>query len=210
LLADGATVYFDTVIRDGTLQPFRGMQRATPAWDFDFETLSLLEFDTGIDALIGLAEAFGTNYQVMDNGNLPNDSIVFIAGYDDGVFVGGGLAQLVSLTTSLVGGDNDGDGVDVRIDNCQNVANANQRDTDGDGIGNICDPDIAVPNNCVVNALDLGIFKLAFFSQPASGNWNADADFNGDDVVNVIDLGVLKSLFFQVPGPSGMPNICDP
>ena len=82
------------------------------------------------------------------------------------------------------------------MDNCTLVPNANQRDTDGDGYGNICDADIN--NDGIVNVIDLGLFRAVFFTG------DADADFNGDGIVNVIDLGVLKSGFFQPPGPSGL------
>ncbi len=36
--------------------------------------------------------------------------------------------------------DLDGDGAPNNADNCQNVANADQKDTDGDGKGDVCDP----------------------------------------------------------------------
>ena len=36
--------------------------------------------------------------------------------------------------------DNDGDGVEDGKDNCPTTANHDQLDTDGDGIGNVCDP----------------------------------------------------------------------
>jgi hypothetical protein len=77
-------------------------------------------------------------------------------------------------------------------------ANADQRDTDADEIGNRCDADLN--NVCVVNFVDLDGLKQAFF-----GN-DADADFNGDGAVNVLDLGIMKG-FFQPPGPSGVPNL---
>jgi hypothetical protein len=53
--------------------------------------------------------------------------------------------------------DTDGDGIADTADNCKLKSNANQRDTDADGIGNACDSDLN--NDCVVNSLDLGIFK---------------------------------------------------
>ena len=37
------------------------------------------------------------------------------------------------------GGDSDGDGICDNQDNCDFIANANQADNDGDGIGNVCD-----------------------------------------------------------------------
>jgi len=41
------------------------------------------------------------------------------------------------------GGDSDGDGICDAADNCPTVANADQRDLDGDGQGDACDPDDA-------------------------------------------------------------------
>ncbi len=64
-------------------------------------------------------------------------------------------------------------------DNCQLVKNLNQRNTDGDRFGNVCDADLN--NDLFTNAIDLTIFKTRF------GTSNADADFNGDGFVNSID-----------------------
>ena len=92
--------------------------------------------------------------------------------------------------------DTDNDGITDDIDNCILVENADQRDTDIDGFGNICDPDF--DNNLIVNASDLAYFKTKFFTA------DADADLNGDDVVNAADLAILKTMFFKLPGPSGL------
>lgn len=97
--------------------------------------------------------------------------------------------------------DGDGDDVVDIADNCIEIANADQRDTNADGYGNACDLDLN--DDCVVNVVDLGILRSVFFSG------DADADANGDGVVNVVDLGLMRSLFFQAPGPSGTTDSCD-
>ena len=99
--------------------------------------------------------------------------------------------------------DTDADGVTDDVDNCTLIANADQRDTNGDGIGNICDADL--DNNCAINFLDLGILKSVFFSA------DPDADFNGDGAANFLDLGMMKgATFFGPPGPAAIPNDCAP
>lgn len=99
-------------------------------------------------------------------------------------------------------GDSDGDGHRDFADNCRDVANADQRDTDNDGYGNVCDADL--DNSASVNFFDLQILRRAFFSRPGQPTWNPDADLNGDNVVNFTDLGAMTALFFAPPGPSGM------
>ncbi len=81
-------------------------------------------------------------------------------------------------------------------DNCIEVANSNQRDTDNDGFGNVCDPDLN--GDLMVDFLDLGLLKSVFFTA------DEDADLNGDGSVDFLDLGLMKSQFFQPPGPSGL------
>lgn len=103
------------------------------------------------------------------------------------------LALFLFAGKALAGGDADGDGVADSVDNCSQLANLDQRDTNGDGFGNVCDPDL--DNNNIVNVIDLGLFKSVFFTG------DADADFDGNGVVNVVDLGTLKVFFFGPPGP---------
>lgn len=110
-------------------------------------------------------------------------------------------AQAVALQAGV---DADQDGVANNADNCTLEANAAQRDTDADGIGNICDSDLN--QDCIVNAIDLGLFRGVFFT--ANGN----ADFNGDGIVNTLDLGIFKLHFFAnytTDNPSAVASICD-
>jgi len=91
-------------------------------------------------------------------------------------------------------GDQDVDGIADSIDNCVDVYNPDQRDSNGDDYGNACDPDLN--NDSIVNFADLAKMKSVFFTT------DPDADLNGDSIVNFADLARLKSLFFKSPGPS--------
>ncbi|MDF1554949.1 MAG: hypothetical protein P1P84_17910 [Deferrisomatales bacterium] len=92
--------------------------------------------------------------------------------------------------------DTDGDTVLDDFDNCTLAVNEDQRDTDGDGYGNRCDPDFN--NDGGVNFADLAYLKSVFLSG------DPDADLNGDGGVNFGDLAILKSMFLGTPGPSGL------
>ena len=103
--------------------------------------------------------------------------------------------------------DSDADGAYDSQDNCIDVANGpllldaggnSQRDTDGDGYGNICDGDLDNSGG-IVNFADLAAFKLMF------GTTNADGDLNGSGgIVNFADLARFKTLFGKPPGRSGI------
>ncbi|MFK8016335.1 MAG: thrombospondin type 3 repeat-containing protein, partial [Gammaproteobacteria bacterium] len=148
------------------------------------------------------AGAFGATGQFaqLGYGNAAIPNISFVGGNRFGWFERASTDIRV-VVEGFMTNDLDGDGVDAEFDNCAEVANADQTDTDGDGIGNACDADLN--NDCTVNVVDLGILRSVFFEA------DADADFNGDGVVNVIALGNLRSRFFSPPGPSGRQTICD-
>lgn len=92
--------------------------------------------------------------------------------------------------------DADNDGVSDGADNCLLASNPDQNDSDGDGYGNACDPDL--DNDNVVNFSDLAIMKSLFFGT------DPDADLTGDGAVNFADLAIMKTLFFGPPGPTGV------
>ncbi|MEM9386740.1 MAG: thrombospondin type 3 repeat-containing protein [Pseudomonadota bacterium] len=97
--------------------------------------------------------------------------------------------------------DTDLDGIPDDQDNCIERRNANQRDTDGGGIGNICDGDF--DQSCFVNGADFTIFRDNF------GTANPDTDLNGDGTTNGVDFRIFRGLVGAAPGPSGVPNACD-
>lgn len=111
----------------------------------------------------------------------------------------GGRALLAIGDPPLL--DLDGDGVPDTADNCKRIDNPDQRDTDADGIGNRCDPDLN--NDCLVNIADLALFKARFLST------DPDADFDGSGLVNIADLAVVRDFFLAPPGPSGLADLCD-
>jgi len=92
--------------------------------------------------------------------------------------------------------DTDSDGISDDVDNCTFIANSSQLDSNNDGFGNACDPDLN--NDLIVNFLDIQLFAQAF------GTSNADADFNGDGFVNFLDFVLYSTFFLQPPGPSAI------
>ncbi len=109
------------------------------------------------------------------------------------VLVNGNAIRLYVPPIARINYDQDYDGAPDSVDNCLNVANPNQRDTNADGYGNICDPDLN--NDGIVNNTDLTLMKQVFYTS------NANADLNGDGYVNFGDLAILKSMFNKAPGP---------
>lgn len=103
---------------------------------------------------------------------------------------------LWGFVPTLLPNDNDidNDGVTDNEDNCINISNINQRDTDNDGYGNSCDADLN--NDGFVNTRDLSLFRSVF------GTDDADADFTGDNFVNTRDLSRFRAMFGSEPGPS--------
>lgn len=92
--------------------------------------------------------------------------------------------------------DTDGDGVADNLDNCKLVANANQRNTDGDNFGNICDLDFN--QNGLVDPTDFSRLKSKL------GTPSANEDLNGNGIVDPTDFGLLKTYLGKAPGPSGL------
>jgi len=110
------------------------------------------------------------------------------------------LVLLLWGTPALAGPepDFDGDGVADSSDNCSEVSNTGQDDTDLDDCGNLCDADY--DNNGAGGFPDFGAFTVAFGTTD-------EEKIHGEPVVGGTvgfpDFGFFTSNFGNPPGPSG-------
>ncbi len=85
-------------------------------------------------------------------------------------------------------------------DNCTDVVNPIQLDTDTDGIGNMCDCDFNQDNFC--GGPDFTLF-IGCFNSPTNGDPVCEAaDMNGDGFVGGPDFTLFISGFNAAPGPA--------
>jgi hypothetical protein len=104
-----------------------------------------------------------------------------------------GLALAAAAGLALGAGDVDEDTVANDVDNCITIPNTDQRDSNGDGFGNLCDGDLN--NDLLVNAIDLRQMLRAI------GTAWSDADLNGDGTVTGADVRLLVRQLSGPPGP---------
>jgi len=97
--------------------------------------------------------------------------------------------------------DTDGDGIPDAFDNCAQVSNRSQWDSDGDGYGNRCDGDL--DNNLVVDDTDRGLLQAALGSEFGQPAYHDAYDLNVDGWINDLDLALYNGLAGGAPGPSG-------
>ncbi|WP_272150956.1 thrombospondin type 3 repeat-containing protein [Tenacibaculum aiptasiae] len=141
-----------------------------------------------------------SNVPVLDL-DLRDDNTVFAATYGRGVFSGKFISD--------PNGDDDGDGVLNGVDNCPSTANADQKDSDGNGIGDVCqdtdgDGIIDINDNCPTTANP--------DQKDSDGNGTGDAcqDTDGDGVMDDKDNCINKANPDQKDGNNdGVGDVCD-
>ena len=134
----------------------------------------------------GQNQIFETSFPVLDNWNPENIKIVAMVQMLTGSVGYSPIVQSQSANINELDPDPDEDGLTYLYDNCINIYNPDQIDSDEDGIGNVCDP-----CNELVNIIG-----------------NIDLDAYGDDyqpIIGVNDILALSDIMNNV----GMPiNDC--
>jgi DMSO/TMAO reductase YedYZ molybdopterin-dependent catalytic subunit len=90
--------------------------------------------------------------------------------------------------------DDDVDGVADSLDNCPDLYNPSQTDSDGDAIGNACDDDC--PNLDGLNPVALDDFSILAHNWLLAGP-NLPADLNRNQIVNTDDLAILTDYWLS-------------
>ena len=126
--------------------------------------------------------------------------------------IGDGIDQGTATVMLTVSPDTDGDGLLDLFDNCPAVANPDQRDSDGDGAGNVCDTDddndglVDTLDNCtLVSNTAAGtvpnspaVLKYQLDSD-ADGYGNVcDADLNNSGLVTSSDYTILRGVLNEI------------
>ncbi len=113
------------------------------------------------------------------------------------------LALVLSGMPALAGPvpDSDSDGVSDSADNCSEIANPAQDDTDGDDCGNLCDADY--DNDGIIGFSDFGQFSANFGAVGHPMQQHSEP-VDPARVVGFADFGYFAVAFNgPAPGPSG-------
>jgi rhodanese-related sulfurtransferase len=90
--------------------------------------------------------------------------------------------------------DSDGDGFNDDLDNCPNNFNPSQRDSDDDGLGDICDPNC--PDLDGLNPVNFIDFSMLAQNWQVTGP-NLPGDLNMDNIVDINDIAILSDYWLS-------------
>ncbi|WP_349258557.1 thrombospondin type 3 repeat-containing protein [Aggregatilinea sp.] len=128
-----------------------------------------------------------------------------------------GAESVLNATSLVLGVDLDGDTIADDVDNCPDIANPDQADTDGDGIGDACDPDMVDTDaDGLVDALD----NCPLVANADQADTDADGigdacdpdllDTDADGVVDALDNCPLVANADQADADlDGIGDVCD-
>jgi rhodanese-related sulfurtransferase len=106
------------------------------------------------------------------------------------------LGGMSSWTGDTVGcADSDKDGVNNDLDNCPEVYNPFQLDTDHDGIGNTCDNEF--PSLFIWDRIDFYDFAVLANTWQQQGD-NLSADLNQNGIVDLADMIFIADYWLEV------------
>ena len=98
--------------------------------------------------------------------------------------------------------DLDGDGIANGLDNCSQIPNPDQRDSNGDGFGNLCDADVDNDGRVTTSWGQAPLGDLEILATAMAQNrYHADLDLDGNRVVDARDLSLAQIALFFPPGP---------
>ena len=131
------------------------------------------------------------------------------------------IYRIVTVSTPLDDGDNDG--VGDNVDNCPSIPNAGQQDTDGDGVGDACDADSGYgEGKAILNIEDCGKdFTYDMYNillEPDVNKWRMEAPFGyfsgkyevviPDEKLSLSLTKKSKSRLYEYIGKTGK-SLCD-
>ena len=104
------------------------------------------------------------------------------------------------IAVPALAADQDHDRVGDETDNCLDVSNMEQIDTDGDGCGNACDADY--DQSGMVDAADFAYFRLVMGRKEGDTNFDANVDHDNNGQINGGDFIFFRGRMSRPPGPS--------